>query len=210
MSDTAHGSKLVGRANGSDPDVTGESNTTIFDNLEALRLDPAASLAGTVEHLGHVPVRKPSKMEFVRTHPDPAMSLAASIFTDDEDRETYFVTPSARPMLLGYLKPVLLVTSVSRQGVIFLWPVPLPNDAAGGSRAWGETARQAADLARACWIRMQADLSLGAYRIFKAEGVLPDPIWPERDFAELLKIAFNGRIIGDSDHPAIRKLRGLS
>jgi hypothetical protein len=190
MSDTTHEFNPAGRGNGSDPELSVSSTTSIFDNLQALRLDPAASLAGAVEHLGHVPVRKPNKMEFFRTHPDPSMSLAASVFNDDEDRETYFVAPSARPILLGYLKPVLLTTSVSRQGVIFLWPVPLPNDAGGGSRAWGETARQGAELARECWIRMQADLALGAYRIYKAEGVLPDPIWPERGFAELLKIAF--------------------
>lgn len=185
---------------------------SVFDDLDALRLDPAASLTGTVEHLGHVPVRKPGKIEFFRTHPDPAMALAASVFVDDEERETYFVMPQARPLLLGYLKPVLLATSISRQGVLFLWPVPLPNEEAssGRGRAWGETARQAADLARNTWIRIRGDLALGAYRIHRAEGALPDPVWPERSFSELLNIAFKDRIISGSDHPAIRKLRGVS
>ncbi len=57
---------------------------------------------------------------------------------------------------------------------------------------------------------MRADMSLGAYRIHKAEGVLPDPEWPDRRFSELLEIAFGGRVIADADHPAIRKLRGIS
>jgi hypothetical protein len=57
---------------------------------------------------------------------------------------------------------------------------------------------------------MQADLALGAYRIYKAEGVLPDPVWPRNTLAELLEIAFRERVISDADHPLIRKLRGLS
>jgi hypothetical protein len=30
----------------------------IFDNLDSLRLDPAAAMSSTVEYLAHVPVRK--------------------------------------------------------------------------------------------------------------------------------------------------------
>ena len=42
----------------------------VFADLDALRLDPATSLAGTAEVLIYVPVRKPSRLEFVRTHAD--------------------------------------------------------------------------------------------------------------------------------------------
>jgi hypothetical protein len=182
-----------------------------FDNLDALRLDPAASLSGTVEHLGHVPVRKPGKVEFFRAHPAEDMSLTCTLFHDDEERESYMVAPQARPQLLGHLKPVLLMACISRQGVVFLWPVPLPNEeGGGGSRAWGDTQRQAANLAQRSWIRIRADMALGAYRIHEAEGVLPDPVWPSRSLNELLEIAFRGRVIADLDHPVIRKLRGLS
>jgi hypothetical protein len=157
-------------------------------------------------------VRKPAKTEFFRVHPDPSMSLACTLFIDDEERESHFVVPAARQALSGHLKPVLLVTCMSRQNVTFIWPVPLPTDEGrgGGYRSWGETARQAADLARGCWLRMQADLSLGAYRIYKAEGVLPDPVWSQKTLTELLEIAFRDRVISDADHPLIRKLRGLS
>jgi hypothetical protein len=183
----------------------------VFDDLGALRLDTAVSLDGTTEVLGHVPVRKPGRIEFFRCHADPAMSLAASIFEDDEERETYFVTPQAREMLLGHLKPVLLTACISRQNSVFLWPVPLPKEEGEkDGRAWGATARQAADLARTTWIRMRADMSLGAYRISKAEGALPDPIWPAKSLNELLTIGFADRIVSSATHPVIRKLRGLS
>jgi hypothetical protein len=140
------------------------------------------------------------------------MQLASAIFADDEERETYFVTPEARQLLVGFLKPMLLTTCISRQGVVFLWPVPLPNDEGGGgrSRAWGETARQAADLARTKWVRMRADMALGAYRVVSAEAELPEPTWPEKTFPELLTIAFRGCLITGPDHPVVRRLRGLT
>src|SRR5258708_4504926 len=84
----------------------------IFGNLDALRLDPAISLAGTTEVLIHVPVRKPGRLEFVRTHADPEMSLSTSIFRDDEERTDYLVPPHIRPLLLGYLKPVQLTATI--------------------------------------------------------------------------------------------------
>src|SRR5262245_22716582 len=68
----------------------------IFADLAALRLMPdEAGQIGSEEVLAHVSVRKPSINEFVRVNPDPAMSLATSIFVDPE-RETYFVAPGAR------------------------------------------------------------------------------------------------------------------
>jgi hypothetical protein len=60
------------------------------------------------------------------------MQLATGVFVDREEREVYFVVPELRPELAGELKPVLLVTAISRQGVTLLWPVPLPDE--GGRR----------------------------------------------------------------------------
>jgi hypothetical protein len=81
----------------------------IFSDLSALRLTPdEAGQIGTEEVLAHVSVRKPTINEFVRVNPDPAMSLATSIFVDPE-RETYFVAPSARNVLVAGVKAMLLV-----------------------------------------------------------------------------------------------------
>lgn len=212
MSETPrHADTKSCRGNGAEHQLPPPS-TSVFDNLDALRLDPSASLAGTVELLTHVPVRKPLKTEFFRVHPAPSMSIACTIFEDKEERASYFVMPDAQGLLPGHLKPVLLAVCMSRQNTVFLWPVPLPHDegSGGGFRAWGETARQAAKIAEQCWIRMQADLHLGAYRLHKAEGVLPEPAWPEKSLSELLKIAFGGKVIDSPDHPVIRKMRGLS
>lgn len=186
------------------------SSGSIFDDLESLRISPdAAVTAGMREALRHVPVRKPNRTEFVRVNPDESMSLATGVFVDREEREVFFVVPELRAELAGELKPILLATAVSRQGVVFLWPVPLPDE--GGRRnAWAETAREGYEMCKTAWVRLVPDMSLGAYRIYEAEGQLSGPVWPEKTLSELLQLGFKDRIIDNVDHPVIKRLRGLT
>jgi hypothetical protein len=90
-----------------------------------------------------------------------------------------------------------------------LWAVrlPAPDDR---KTEWPRSAREAAELAMTQWVRMKANMSLGAYDITVAESVIADPVWPEVSYQELLRIAFRERIITTLDHPVIRRLRGLT
>ena len=183
---------------------------SIFDDIDALRLSPdLAATAGSREVLTHVPVRKPNRTEFFRVHPDADMALVTGVFIDKEEREVFFVAPNMRAELAGEMRPVVLVTAITRQSVVFLWPVPLP-DESGRRNAWSETAREAAELAKAAWVRMAADMSLGAYRIYRAEGQLSDPVWSDKTLPELLAIGFKDRVVDREDHPVVKRLRGLS
>jgi hypothetical protein len=67
---------------------------------------------------------------------------------------------------------------------------------------------QAAENANRFWTRIQANMSLGAYEIMQATGELPDPVWPQESFAEILDIAFKDRIIDTEDHIILRQLLG--
>ena len=51
-------------------------------------------------------------------------------------------------------------------------------------------------------------MSLGAYDIFEATANIPDPVWPELSFTDILKIAFRDKLIDRPDHPVIQQLRG--
>jgi hypothetical protein len=102
-----------------------------------------------------------------------------------------------------------LFTAINRQGVLFLWPVRLPGED-GRLDAWNTSALQAARMAEERWVRMTANMSLGAYEIYEATGSLPKPEWPGIEFGEILQVAFQGRYITDLDHPVIRRLRGLA
>jgi hypothetical protein len=178
----------------------------------ALRLsgDAAAGL-GVKRALLTVPVRKPDKSWFVRVHPEPAYALETAVIELKEDRETYLVTPALWPFLAGEatFSPRALFTTINRQGVLFLWPIRLPGPD-GKRDEWSRSALEAADLARKGWVRVTANMGLGAYEVFQATGALPDPDWPALPFRELLRVAFRERFIDSADHPVLRRLRGES
>ena len=180
----------------------------IFSDLSALRLSPdSATLVGTREVLTHVPVRKPNRTDFFRVHPDPDMSLVTAVFFDKEENECYLVLPEMRDALLGEIKPVVLLLTITRYGVVMIWPVRIPEGARRDT--WAETSAAAAELAKKKWIRMLADMGMGGYRIHEAQGELSDPIWPDKSFQELLEVAFRDRIIESENHPVVRKLWGI-
>jgi hypothetical protein len=187
-----------------------QMTSNVFAKLDLLRLSTdAPSVSGTSEILTHVPVRKPNSHEFFRTHPDPDVWFNTGVFEDKEEREIFFVTPAMRDALMGEVKPVILAVTINSQSVLSLWPLKLPNDEMRHN-AWSETAREAAELAKTHWVRVKADMSLGGYRIYKAEGQLSEPEWPNKPLNELLELAFRGRIIDSVDHPVVRRLRGLA
>ena len=124
-----------------------------------------------------------------------------------EDLETYLVSPDLWNELAGDLIPKVLFTVINRQKVLSLWPIRLPGED-GRLDQWNSSALDAAGMAQTSWIRVSSNMSLGANDVFQATGNLPDPEWPEIEFARILEIAFKGRYITDFDHPALRRLRG--
>jgi len=192
-------------------DGRGESekstNEDLFD-LEKLRLSQNfAETVGVKKKIITVPVRKPHRQSFVRVHPDESWRLETAVLEVKEDRETYLVDPVIWPELPGEIVPKVLFTTINRQGVVFLWPVRLPGED-GRHDAWNQSALEAATLATTQWVRVVANMSLGAYEVFEATGNLPEPEWPDIGFKELLEIAFKDKFIQSLDHPVIRSLRG--
>jgi hypothetical protein len=162
---------------------------------------------GVKKVLLKVPVRKPTRQEFVRVHPDPDYSLDTALIELKDDREFYLVPPELQIELFDETAATRLYTAVNRQGVITLWPCPLPGHD-GRTNAWHETAIQAAELAKTRWVRVVSDMSLGGYQPFAAVAELPEPEWPDRAFGDLLRLAFGDRLIDQADHPVIKRLRG--
>jgi hypothetical protein len=179
-------------------------------NPASLRLDQSfAEKAGVKKHLTTVPVRRPNKQDFVRIHPDLNYCLGPTgIIELKEDRETYLVLPSMANILQGEFAFATLYTAITRQGVLFIWPVKLPGPD-GKHNPWHQSAAEAAERAKSRWVRMTSNMHLGAYEIFESSGNWSDPEWPELPFQEILKIAFRGRIVDKPDHPLFRRLRGM-
>jgi hypothetical protein len=173
-----------------------------------LTQDPSAAL-GVKKALLSVPVRKPDKVWFVRVHSDESYRLDTAVIELRGDREIYLVDPAVRPALAteATLSPRTLFTAVNRQGIPFLWPIRLPR-ADGRADEWARTEREAAERATRRWVRVTANMDLGAYDVYEAPGQLSEPEWPALPLRDLLKIAFKDRLIDTLDHPILRRLRG--
>jgi hypothetical protein len=155
-----------------------------------------------------VPVRKPSQQEFFRVNPDPAYQLpAAAIIELKDEREIYFVHPAIVREVAGEYRAAMIVTTINRQGVLGVWPLKLPSPD-GRKEEWLRSALEAAEKATTRWIRLRANMNLGAYETFEAEAKIPEPEWPNIPFQEILHIAFRDRLIDNVDHPVLKRLRG--
>jgi hypothetical protein len=186
-----------------------DSGPDPFDPASLRLSETFSASVGVKKALLTVPVDKPRNSWFVRTHPDPAFRLQTAMIELKEDREDYLVAQPLWSELSTEVtfKPKLLITAVNKQGVLFLWKANLPRPD-GRTDEWSRTALEAISLAEKNWIRIAANMALGAYEVAVATGQLAEPIWPELSFAQILKIAFKDKFINDPAHPVLRRLRG--
>jgi hypothetical protein len=177
----------------------------------ALRITPElAATTGVKKVVLTIPCRKPHKSAFIRAHPDPEYRITTGTIELDEERgELYLVTPHlmAELAIEPAFRPRMLVTAITRQGALFLWPLNMPRQD-GRVDEWTRTGLEAMQYATKSWVRVYANMTSGGYEVAQATGQLPDPEWPELTFREILRIAFRDRLINSLDHPVIRRLRG--
>ena len=177
-------------------------------NLSAMRLSANyGSTLGVTKLLTKVTVGKPKPAVFFRAHPDEGMTFPAMVYDDKEAREQYLVDPAVAQELGGLVRPVLLCAAIDRQSNPFLIPVPLPGED-GSRNPWHESLAQAVEHAKKAWLRMSANMHVGAYDIYLAEGTLPQPVWPAHDMDALVQVAFRGKIISSLDHPVVQSMLG--
>jgi hypothetical protein len=190
------------------PSAPPEAGPDPFDPARLrLDLDLSADL-GVQKALLTVPVCKPSPTWWVRCHPDPAFRLSIGVIELKEEREVFAVDPALWPYLAGEsaASPRLIVTAITRQGVVFLWPLR-PPDSSGRGNTWLQSAWEAAEMARKTWIRLQANMTLRGYDV-SFSAAFADPQWPPQSLQALLGIAFKDKYISSPDHPVLRQLRG--
>ncbi len=163
---------------------------------------------GVTKEMIVCPVRKPNRQEFVRVHPADEYKLRTSILELKQESETYLVMPGVAAVMPGETRLVTLRLTVSRQGAVFLWPVPEPG-LDGRVNSWHASARSAAAKAEENWVKVVANMAQGGYDLFVASGVLGTPAWPDKPLGEILSIAFGENfIIRDVGHPVIKRLLG--
>jgi hypothetical protein len=195
-----------------DPKDSGQKDSGPTDpfDIASLRINPSfLETTGVKKLLTTVPIRRPSRQEFFRVHSAEAYRNTFAAIDLRDDREVYIVHPAIAPELAGETIFVTLFTCINRQGTVFLWPVRLPTPEDKKSE-WWRSAREAAELAMTRWVRMKANMDLGAYDIGAAESTLSEPEWPKHPFQELVRIGFRDSVITTLDHPVVKRLRGLA
>lgn len=178
-----------------------------FD-LDKLRLDQSfVESAGVKKLLTKVPVQKPDRQSFVRVHWSEKYRMALAVILLKEDSETFLLPPHIARELPGEFVMVMMRTVITRQGTVFLWPIPLP-DADGKINEWHKSAAEAAEHAVKRWVRIVSNKAIRGYDLIEADGTIADPKWPDVSFQELVRIAFRDRLVDRPDHPVIKRLRG--
>ena len=178
----------------------------LFSDLGKLKSTPASGESTITEKiLTVVPVRKPAKECFFRVHSEHHLDTV--VLELKEEGEILIIVPDLLPHLVGEQCVVhrRLQLAITRQGVPFIWPLRHPKE--GKRDSWAISAMDAANTAVRQWVRIQANMSLGAYEITTAK-IESEPVWPTQSFSELLRIAFKGLVVESLDHPSLRQLRG--
>jgi hypothetical protein len=206
-----HGNKRVPMT---DKNINGGSGNGKLDPFDpaALRLSQDfVGMSGVKKELVTVRVRKPGKQEWFRVHPGEDYRLSPlAMINLKEEGEYYVVDPSVYEALANEVIFVSLYTVITRQGVVTLWPIPLPA-ADGKDNEWWISAREAATRAMTQWVRVVANKSNNANDVFTGPPSMAEPDWPDRPFRDLLEIAFGrGYRVDSLTHPVVKRLQGLA
>jgi hypothetical protein len=204
------GSDPIAKGTEPKPIIEVPDSDDIFSHLEDLRIgQDFQSQLGLDPVRTHVPVTKPEPTWFFRTSPILRLNTCLlNVKNLGKDNGIYLINPDLWKQLAPELKPFEMVGCMSRSGVFFIWPIRLPGADDLKINPWHRSAITASNMAKTSWIRMVADMNLGAYTITVARAALDEPKWPDEDFGSLLRIAFQDSYVESADHILLRKLRG--
>jgi hypothetical protein len=189
-------------------DSTPES---IFDDIEGLRKTATIKVSRRLVPV-NVSIGKPKNNVYFRCHPDPALTLNASVLIGGEGSDDfYFVAPTMlnhHTVLPRLRKVTIAVVYTWPGGVVSLWPVPFAEET---RIACWKSARTAFELSQVQWVQMIWNSDRRDYDVAIAEGINTEPLWPDDlNISKLLKLGFADKIITTPDHPYVMQLRGLA
>ena len=186
----------------------------VFD-FEAIRIPPNFEReAGVRKQLTMVRVRKPRRQEWVRVHPDPAYhaKVATIVLKEDENskEEIYLVAPRVAEDMADEITLTTLYLAMNRQGDVFIWPCRDPNPELRRGDTAATSRLEAIEAAMTRYVRVQWKSPAYEISFRDASIVETEPVWPDKPFSELIKIAFFrvGLYIDDPNHQVIKILQG--
>ena len=73
-------------------------------------------------------------------------------FQQEKSKELYILTPACCELAPSQTRAWRIFTCISRDRIIFLWPVKLPADGDTKFRRWSESALEIAEEAKQLWV----------------------------------------------------------
>lgn len=174
-----------------------------YRQAQNVRMEESAVLTQKMQTI--IPVRKPSKKQFVTVHPDPTFRAEHMPTIEDETTgEIYLLAanlefPADIENKIDYLN---LAAAITMDGSLFLWHYK------NSTNSWSDSARIAQRTAARGWVRVIADRSSNGYVLETPMVSPPAPAWPALSFTDMLETAFGSRYVDSLKHPMIKKLRG--
>ena len=156
-----------------------------------------------------IPIRKPNKHEFFRTHPDEKFWRPVAFV--EMERALYLVHPDmVRHLDDGDIFYATFCLAISKSRELFFWPL---KESKGRPNMWNESALKIARMAIDNWVKIRSRQEDGkGSDYYESEIPIADfgkPVWPDLTLKQLYDIALKGdRIIDRIDHLVIQKLTG--
>jgi len=179
-------------------------------NPTNLRMSGSYASPAVKEVVMKIPARKsPSKQSFFRVHPDPGMSPELPIFIKEgSSDDIYLVTPAVASHISEFVRICRAYTCVYPDGTLFMWVKPIPDPE--NPNSWTVSAHQIADIAKEKWVRLKSNQNAGSYEYGEAikQESQGEPKWPDMDISEILRKAFEGKLVDSETHPIILQLHG--
>lgn len=187
----------------------GAVNSSDRVTLSELMVDPNKLGTTSTKMTLTASAGKPNRGTYFQVHADPQFSMLSSGLKAPDDGSVYLVTDIVRDALRDEVTYYQLHTTMTRAGGLGIWPISMPGPD-GRMTEWTRSALEAATTAMTEWIRIRANMSIGAYEVHRLRVAIPDPEWPDLTFEQIVRMAFKDRIINSVDHPLVRQLRGLA
>ena len=178
-----------------------------YDWSSLLLPDDAGGDLRTEEVQGVPRVKRPPNTQFFRCRKDLAGNMNVLDMETDGERVTYLVAPTVAKRLADEtaIKAKHGRVCLTREGGLYLWLRSL-----GGSDTWSQSAARVTDRAENEWVRATSSRSLSEYKCKVATGIDDEPNWPQESFIEILRAAFEGKVIDSLEHSVVKQLHGLS
>jgi hypothetical protein len=159
--------------------------------------------------------KKPRDGSFFRINSDPAYQIDALLFTEKDERgmegDTYFTDWRFADEVLAsdwamFFQPARLYLAFERHSTKpYVHYVKSPRDGQGDND-WWVSSRTVTERAMQEWI--QPYNAGSGYDYHPAQRDIPDPVWPDTPFGQILQIAFKGRFIDSWEHEVMKALVG--